>query len=491
MKLKSIAQYILLTVVLIFIVSGILSDKFFSTNKSTNPACYELEKYRTLINAARPTEDIRKPSYLATKLIFLKTHKTASSTLSGILWHQLCERAKLNCFLPPPNNPGRTWDFESAKDLAYIEKSKGTRGTGPPFDVWLHHARMQDSIYDVVKTEPSIHGDTIQFMSIVRHPALRFRSAWSWYKLSSWFYPSTITFSAFGTLYSLKLGVKPLSLERFAALHPPDCVDRSSVRISTQRNTILEQVMSRYVTYISRHHFKYRTGLDASSEELVGLRRQDPGFESGYGQLLQRVLSGKVLLLVTDRFDESLLVMRKLMLANSHHMSSPITNGTINKNNQTQDPPHAARNNAYKYEYDMPLHQLLYLRQKKQNNVEPLSEATKQKLTHLQPYDTLLYQAANLMLDYYIARLYNGNMTTFHSELGWLRSELSYLEIVCSIKHQQTKQPSLPAYVHSIKQDQKLQYDRNSTKYDLLCEKLKRDNKDLVRHAWDTINGAN
>eukprot|EP01032_Pedospumella_encystans_P012459 gene12459-14417_t len=379
-----------------------------------------------------------------------------------------------------------------------MHKSVGTRGTGPPFDVWLHHARMHESIYQVVRGDT--RRDAIQFMSIVRHPAMRFQSAWNWYLLSNWFYPSSFTFSIFNTNYTFGMGVEPMSLETFASLHPPHCAQHSASHSMKKKHSIMEYVWSWYVQYVSRNYFKYRTGLDATSEELVGLRRQDPEFESGFKNLLQRVLTGKVLLLVTDRFDESLLVMRRLILAHPH----PSINTTATTmHNHTSDAYFNGSDNHKVLTNDKPLHHLFYLRQKRQSKVEPLSEATMLNLMHLQPYDTLLFQAANSMLDQYIARFYGDNMTIFHEELRWLRSELAVLEIMCSEQHHQQNETQhsesqeeslaqlLPlTHIGTVKQNEQLRSSISQEKYRLLCGKLRRDNKDLVREAWDAMQAA-
>ena len=496
MKLKSIAESIILAVGLVFVLSSVLNYSFI--RNSTNNGCSDVDSYKSLVNSVGPTHSISTTCYLPRKLIFLKTHKTASSTLSGILWHELCERDNLNCFLPPYSNPGRTWDFESMKDLVYMHKSKGTLGTGPPFDVWLHHARMHESIHQVVRGDSD--RDAIQFMSIVRHPAMRFRSAWNWYMLSNWFYPSSFTFSIFNTNYTFGVGVQPMSLENFASLHPPDCTQHSAAHSVKKKQSILDYAWSCYVQYISRNYFNYRTGLDATAEELVGLRRQDPGFEPGFKDLLQRIVAGKVLLLVTDRFDESLLVMRQLMLAHPH----PSINTTATTmHNHTSDAYFNDSDSHSVLTNDIPLHHLLYLRQKKQNKVDPLSETTVLNLMHLQPFDTLLYQAANSMLDQYIARFYGDNITLFHEELSWLRSELAVLEIMCSeqhhqhieIQHSESQEESLAqqsplTHIGTVKQSEQVGSRIYQEKYRLLCGKLRRDNKDLVREAWDAMQAA-
>jgi hypothetical protein len=114
-------------------------------------------------------------------LVFLKTHKTGSSTLSGVLWRQLSQRQALNCFVPPAGNPGRTWDMDRAEDRRAVMRSSGTTGAGAPFDVWLHYARRSDFLLQHVVKAPAgqrqgqqqgQQQQGLHFVSIVRRPAL-------------------------------------------------------------------------------------------------------------------------------------------------------------------------------------------------------------------------------------------------------------------------------------------------------------------------------
>ena len=49
------------------------------------------------------------------RLIFLKTHKTGSSTLNRILWRGLCINRGYNCFLPPAKNAGKIWNLDKSE----------------------------------------------------------------------------------------------------------------------------------------------------------------------------------------------------------------------------------------------------------------------------------------------------------------------------------------------------------------------------------------
>jgi hypothetical protein len=52
--------------------------------------------------------------------------------------------------------------------------------------------------------------------------------------------------------------------------------------------------------------------LDATSEELVGVSVTSPLFRDKFISLLNDISAGRVLLVVCDRFDESLLVLQAL-----------------------------------------------------------------------------------------------------------------------------------------------------------------------------------
>lgn len=195
-------------------------------------------------------------------MIFLKTHKTASSTVTRILWRQLCDVDNRRCFLPPADNAGRIWDVNNENDRQLINE-KGS------YEVWLHHAHYSESFLNVVH-DPKL------LLSIVRRPSLRFRSAWMWYE------------------HQKTLGV---TLEQF--VH------------------IIKTSYDCYLPFLSNsvkcHQFKYRTGLDATSEELVGYPTTSMWFNSRFEELIKKVNERKIFLLVADRLDESLLVLGKLI----------------------------------------------------------------------------------------------------------------------------------------------------------------------------------
>ena len=169
------------------------------------------------------------------------------------------------CFLPPSSNAGRIWDIHDENDKRIIYE-KG------PHEVWLHHAYYYDQFLDII-LNPKL------LLSIVRRPSLRFRSAWVWYEHQK-------------TLH--------ITLEKFVHI-----IKTSSIYIDC------------YIPFLNTnakcHKFKYRTGLDATSEELVGYPKTSMWFKSKHDQLIKNIYERKIFILVADRLDESLLVLGKLV----------------------------------------------------------------------------------------------------------------------------------------------------------------------------------
>ncbi|XP_025030723.1 galactose-3-O-sulfotransferase 4 isoform X2 [Python bivittatus] len=101
-------------------------------------------------------------------LVFLKTHKTASSTLINIL-HRFGDRRSLRFALPAG------YQFNYPK-LFQAQHVKGWHPEGPPFDILCHHMRF--NLLEVQKVMPP---DSFYF-SIVRDPASLAESAFSYYR---------------------------------------------------------------------------------------------------------------------------------------------------------------------------------------------------------------------------------------------------------------------------------------------------------------------
>jgi hypothetical protein len=162
-------------------------------------------KVRSLIQSLSESHVLRRGKK-DSRLFFLKTHKTGSSTQSSIIWRAFClsdssRRVKRNCFLPPLESPGRMW---SSGDLSDIVSSSGTSNNLMPFDVWNSHVKVSYISY-LTKSRSSLNDSFLDsedqpsafsqqffqkvlpnpsyFVSILRRPADRFESAYHWYEL--------------------------------------------------------------------------------------------------------------------------------------------------------------------------------------------------------------------------------------------------------------------------------------------------------------------
>jgi len=278
-------------------------------------------------------------------VIFLKTHKTASSTLTSVIWHELCEKEGRNCFLPPLEHPGKTWDFRKEKDWEMMRKrgrgsSSNSSQSGFPFEVWTSHAAYTPALLTVVR-------QSRRMISIVRKPASRFESSWHWYNHSA---------------------LTRMTLSEFANAK------------QDEREAVASQM-------------KYRSGLDATTEELTGInkfRSQPAGRRcAAFEELLDRVASKRLILLVAERFDESLLVLGKLMnwspsqLSHFHH---------------------------------------------KVGNYTPVGASVRSKLQGLQPYDSALWKFADFMLSRYLEDF---SQASQQQDLGLVSKANSHLASLC------------------------------------------------------------
>ena len=330
-------------------------------------------------------------------VVFLKTHKTASSSLAGVFWRNLCTSARRSCFLPPRESPGRTWDLSTQRDWYAVQTGASTQPKAKfPFDVWVSHVHFHPRLYAAVS-------NTNRIISIVRCPAERFASAWAWYE------------------HEKELQT---TLSEFVEEYVNDYSPRGL-----------------WYAWTRRPAFKYRTGLEASTEELLG----EPGFTQKnpfiqrrhFDQLLERVVTGKLILMVTDRFDESLLVLGKLM--------------------------------GWGHE------QLIYSRLKVTELREGISDDLQHKLNAIQPFDHALWKLANHMLDIHIKTEFP-NLSEFHKKLSAFQQFNEQVSKECKLLLQEKKRV-LSNSSTTIDEDS-----RNR------CEALFRDNSDAIKFAWEELN---
>jgi hypothetical protein len=202
-------------------------------------------------------------------LFFLKTHKTGSTTVTSLILRK-CIRDHRNCFIPDIQHPGKTFKVE---DLKEIRRGRGLYGGGVPYDTWCHHAQYHPQLLTVVRSRALL-------VTIVRRPASRFISAWYWYQAGG--------------------------AERYRKADNESHVSSFSSK--------LNMTLKEFIGGGKKAKFKYRSGLDVTTEELVGKYSSRADYERKFKDLLHRIDSGEMLVLVADRMDESLVVLAKEMV---------------------------------------------------------------------------------------------------------------------------------------------------------------------------------
>eukprot|EP01041_Mallomonas_annulata_P000160 gene160-271_t len=291
-------------------------------------------------------------------IIFIKTHKTASTTMTSIL-QRYCVYSHMKCFIPPPHVAGRTWRLWQRGDWMDITKGKSLYNGTLPYHDWLYHTSYHLRLFSLV---PSAKG---KVLTIVRHPADRFRSAWAWYEHWNKYSHKT---------HSSRLGI---SLNKYTSM------------------------IARHPSSSKSHHIPLlHRGLNAMTEELVGLPCCNEKFVRQFENLLHGIYSWKWMVLIAERFNESLLILSQ--------------------------------------SYNIPLRKLLYRRHKvnKQwNNPETsLDESGREILAKAQPFDLLLYNVASYMLDESIGR-YNSSSSSSSSsfliDLDYLEKSIDNLHGLC------------------------------------------------------------
>ena len=101
-------------------------------------------------------------------VLFLKTHKTGSTTVAAIV-HRYAESRGLACFVPSPDLDSHIFDVGSGVDAALVARA------GAPFGCWASHAIWHPRLLDLIGPGAPL------VLSVVREPVSRFLSAWDFY----------------------------------------------------------------------------------------------------------------------------------------------------------------------------------------------------------------------------------------------------------------------------------------------------------------------
>ena len=206
---------------------------------------------------------IQSDAYRDTKpsrgVVFIKTHKTGGSTVTSVL-HALATAHNLSTPVVK-KSPGKRWF--PGKDLQEMLQLPSTTNSSShaPFDIWANHV-----VYDnALVTHVVVPGAKV--VSIVRDPAARLRSACQYYRCC----PSDAD--------------DPTIFESFVLKNPP-------------------------ALWLLHQEPKCHCCADETAKEIVGMGLEPTLTETqNRALLLERVESGDILLLVTERMEESMLAL--------------------------------------------------------------------------------------------------------------------------------------------------------------------------------------
>ena len=343
---------------------------------------YSNHEARTLYH---PTFNLDKnfSTKSVSSLVFLKTHKTAGSTVSRILFRELCElNAVTKCFIPTPQHAGRIWDLENAKDRSFIMKNS-------PYEVWLHHLKL--SRYFL--TEPVPNAQAV--ISIVRRPAHRFVSAWNWYNHSATLRMSLNSFTIHQILSSspgqcrFPPFLNSFLVNRIFGLKFRTGLDSTADELTAPSGLLseLKSWWEKYSQYKKRGQFTY-SSTGSNRIELKMANTAQFRVSSDFEGLLKEIAEGRLFVIVSERMNESLVLLADYlnwdisrMLYHSHKVATRGSNGAV---------------------------------------YETLDIHLMAELDKCQPYDNALYSVASRVLDSRI-QLYNSryqDKTAFSRKLA-------------------------------------------------------------------------
>ena len=204
------------------------------------------------------------------------------------MFHTYCILHNKSCPITKPGYLSRTWDLERddhRRDILKLKTWNGRNGSnGNLFDLWINHILYSDYIHSLIPSAKH------QIVSIIRNPIDRFISGFRYYKL-----------------------------ERH--LH---------VNISTY-------ILQLYANYSK--FGPYAPNIDPTPHIGYQLNSQCRSLIRGYVEPMQMdkynawnsIQSGEWLLLITERFDESLLILMNAYNLSAHDLVYKRQKGGVNR----------------------------------------------------------------------------------------------------------------------------------------------------------------
>ena len=293
-------------------------------------------------------------------IVFLKTFKTAGSTITSI-FHNYCVLHNKSCPITKPYFLSKTWDFYQSVDRDNIYKLKTWNNkTGLNrhnlFDMWINHAIFHPFLFKIMPSAKE------EIVTIIRNPIDRFISAFRYYSRKQRIF--------------------------------------NKINISSY----IKQLYINYTKYgqyqdnnLPLPHIGYQTNSQCRSliPGYVQMEKRDI-----YNVWNKYINNGKWLILITERFDESLLVL--------------------------------------KYKYNLSFTDLIYTRQKGRANRQLHKDAynpnqfERKLIETINECDSKLYSIATKILNHRIYEIYGNDIQQREGDLNILQQINSRHRLRCN-----------------------------------------------------------
>jgi Galactose-3-O-sulfotransferase len=251
-------------------------------------------------------EIVSQPKYMnhrpSHRIVFVKTHKTGSSTLTSVL-HSIATAHNL---ITPITTDTRPYEPQNHADYHILTlNTTHPNVSSAPYDIWCNHV-----LYDNLLTEQVVPSSQNRVVTIVRDPVIRMRSACQHYRCCPSQYDD------------------PTVFERF------------------------EQSPKGQSFFGRRHGTDDHCHVDKSSREIVGTGLYpNKTFDENFLAILEKasaITTGDFLILVTERMIESMLVLwhtYQLHPLDVAYLSKKVvrTTSAVEKSNRTLVVEHMVR----------------------------------------------------------------------------------------------------------------------------------------------------
>ena len=270
-------------------------------------------------------------------IIFLKTHKTASSSMTNLL-HTFAVRHNKSCPIFDNKFSGQQFNFNNKKDREIVSNSKTLNGE-KKLDLWVNHAIFDEYLYELIPS--SKH----QILTTIRNPNQRFLSAWKYYHAQSKY---------------------KMNITQFIDQYSHKNAFQGNIPTEIEINCLCKEIIPKYA---------------------------DPDYDATKNNNWDRIKFGDFLVLIAERFDESLLLL--------------------------------------KYAYNLEWKDLFYKKmtkksasltnyQLKRDKIK-LTKEQDMKLKLLQDCDWKLYHIAMKVFDQRLYQIYGNNQTLLQQDIDILR----------------------------------------------------------------------